>query len=157
MTDRRLIEDFLYLEAGFLDRADLDNWVSLFTEDGTYWMPASHDQPDPDNYVSHIYDDRVMMEIRKRNFVHPRASSKDWEIRCSHIIGNIQIDNCDEEGIFSVFSNQHVVVWYRDEQRIYAYRGTHLLVRSGESFLIRHKRVDLINPLAPQRSLTVYL
>ena len=157
MTDRRAIENFLYLEADFLDRADLDNWILLFSEDGTYWMPASQDQPDPDNFVSHIYDDRVMMEVRRRNFIHPRASSKDWEIRCSHLIGNIRIDNFDDENVYSVSSNQHVVVWYRDEQRVYAYRGTHLLVRGGESFLIRQKRVDLINPVAPQKSLTIYL
>lgn len=156
MTDRTAVESFLYGEAGCLDRGDLDAWIDLFAEDGTYWMPASVDQPDPQNHVSHIFDDRVMMEIRKRNFVHPRAASKDWEISCSHLIGNIAVEELSDH-LISVTSTQHVVVWYRDEQRLYAYRGTHLLIPAQAGFLIQQKRVDLLNPAAPQKSLTIYL
>ena len=61
----RRVEEFLYLEASFLDRPDLDAWLELYTEDGTYWMPAQEDQPDPFNHVSIFYDDRVMMEIHE--------------------------------------------------------------------------------------------
>jgi len=50
-----------------------------------------------------------------------------------------------------------VVVWYREEQRVYAYRGTHVLIPTQNNFKIREKRVDLINAEAPQRSLTIYL
>lgn len=169
MNQRQAVEDFLYHEASLLDRPDLDTWVSLFTEDGRYWMPAAEDQADPINHISHVYDDRVMMEIRRRNFVHPRASSKDWPVRCSHLIGNIRIhidpsadssapDSGSATGVvLTVTSNQHVVVWYRDEQRVYAYRGTHRLLCAGNQFAIREKRVDLINPDAPQRSLIIYL
>ena len=73
MTDRQQIEDFLYYEASLLDQPDLDTWMTLFTEDGHYWMPAIENQHDPINHISHVFDDRVMMEIRRRNFVHPRA------------------------------------------------------------------------------------
>lgn len=155
--DIHTIEDFLYTESALLDQPDLDSWMTLFTEDGTYWMPAVENQADPENHISHIYDDRVMMEIRRRNFVHPRATSKDWEIRCSHLIGNIRQQPAGDNGDILVTSNQHVVVWYRDEQRVYAYRGTHTLVPTDDGFRIRQKRVDLINPSAPQRSLILYL
>ena len=66
MTGQSLqeIESFLYLESSYLDKPDLDKWVDLFTEDGTYWMPASETQNDPLNHLSHIYDDRVKKEIR---------------------------------------------------------------------------------------------
>ena len=76
MTDLATIEAFLYREASFLDRPDLDSWIELYTDDAYYWIPATEDQVDPINHVSHIYDDRVMMEIRRRNFIHPRAASK---------------------------------------------------------------------------------
>ncbi len=158
MTDRQQIEDFLYYEASLLDQPDLDTWMTLFTEDGHYWMPAIENQHDPINHISHVFDDRVMMEIRRRNFVHPRSSAKDWPIRCSHIIGNVRVeDTSNQRQAILVTSNQHVVVWYRDEQRVYAYRGTHELIPTGDGFLIASKRVDLINPAAPQRSLTIYL
>ena len=151
------LEAFLYSEADMLDACDLDNWIALFTDDGSYWMPACEAQPDPENHVSHIYDDRVMMEIRRRNFVHPRSSSKEWDIRTSHILGNVRVRDLGESGVFKVTSNQHVVVWYREEQRTYAYRGTHLLVERDDQLLIKQKRVDLINPSAPQRSLIIYI
>ena len=151
------IEEFLYREADLLDRPDLDSWMNLFAESGTYWMPATEDQKDPINHISHVYDDRVMMEIRRRNFIHPRASSKEWEVRCSHVIGNIRLLPEVEEEVITVTSNQHVVVWYRDEQRLYACRVTHRLQTDGKGFKILEKRVDLINPEAPQQSLIIYL
>lgn len=158
MIDRQKIEDFLYQEARLLDQPDLDTWMTLFTDDGVYWIPGKENQTDPLNHISHVYDDRVMMEIRRRNFVHPRSASKDWNVRCSHIIGNIRANEVTEPaGAIEVTSNQHVVVWYRDEQRVYAYRGIHVLIPADDSFKIRLKRVNLINAEAPQQSLTIYL
>jgi len=151
------IEDFLYHEASLLDRPDLDAWMQLFTEDGTYWMPASEDQVDPLNHISHIYDDRVMMEIRRRNFVHPRASSKDPTVRCSHLLGNIRLAGQTDQGDWRVTSHFHVVMWYRNEQRVYAGTCEHHLLALGDELRIRHKRVNLINPDAPQKSMIVYL
>ena len=157
MHDSRHIEAFLYDEAAFLDRPDLDSWIALYTEDAYYWVPAAEDQADPINHVSHVYDDRVMMEIRRRNFIHPRASSKDWPVRCSHVIGNVRVRESNGSEVIEVSSNQHVVVHYREEQRVYAFKATHELVPSGDSFKIRSKRVDLINPESPQTSLVIYL
>ncbi|MDH4072139.1 MAG: nuclear transport factor 2 family protein, partial [Gammaproteobacteria bacterium] len=89
------IERFLYREASYLDRPDLDSWIELYTDDGTYWMPAVPDQQDPEMHISLFYDDRVMMEVRRRNFVHPAAASKDYEVRASHIISNIRVTELD--------------------------------------------------------------
>jgi benzoate/toluate 1,2-dioxygenase beta subunit len=155
--DIRAIEDFLYREADLLDTPDLDSWIALFTEDGSYWMPAAEGQEDPVNHISHIYDDRVMMEIRRRNFVHPRASSKDSAVRSSHLLGNIRLAGETGRGDLRVTSNFHVVMWYREEQRVYAGTCEHHLVRTAEAFAIRHKRVNLITPDAPQRTLIIYL
>jgi len=140
------IEEFLYREASFLDNPDLESWLNLYTEDGTYWMPAIPDQQDALNHISLMYDDRVMMEIRKRNFVHPRAASKDYTIRASHIISNIRIASLDESsGECSVTSNFQCVSYYGDKQTLYAGTYVHELVRQGDDFRIRHKRVNLIN------------
>jgi benzoate/toluate 1,2-dioxygenase beta subunit len=142
----RRIEDLLYQEASYLDKPDLDAWLELYTEDGTYWMPAIVDQQDHLNHISLMYDDRVMMEIRKRNFVHPRAASKDYTIRASHIISNIRIANMDEQsGDCTVTSNFQCVSYYRDKQTLYAGTYVHQLVKVGDSHRIRHKRVNLIN------------
>ena len=157
MTDLATIEAFLYREASFLDRPDLDSWIELYTDDAYYWIPATEDQVDPINHVSHIYDDRVMMEIRRRNFIHPRAASKDSLTRCSHLRGNIRVIEESTEGTLIIESNQQVVVWYQDEQRLYAFTAQHALSPDSGSFKIKSKRVDLINPGAAQKSLVIYL
>ncbi len=153
---RRDVEDFLYVEASCLDNPDLDAWLNLYTEDGTYWMPAIPGQEDPLNHVSLFYDDRVLMEIRKRNFVHPRAASKDYVVRCSHIIGNVRIESQDAAGCV-VTSNFQCVMFYHDEQTLFAGRYRHELANTAEGLRIRHKRVDLINCDAPLGSIIIYL
>lgn len=157
MDELKKIEQFLYDEASLLDNPDLDSWIKLYTEDGTYWMPVTEDQADPLNHVSIFYDDRVMMEVRRRNFVHPRAASKDHKIRSSHIIGNVRLQGSNANGDLVVTSNFQALVFYRNEQRAFGGRYEHHLVKDGEGFKIRHKKVSLINCDAPQKSLTIYL
>jgi benzoate/toluate 1,2-dioxygenase beta subunit len=154
----RRIEEFLYLEASFLDRPNLDAWIELYTEDGTYWMPAIEDQQDPLNHISLFYDDRVMMEIRRRNFVHPRAASKDYKVRASHLISNIRIAAFDAAtGDCTVTSNFHCASYYRGKQTLYAGTYRHELVDTGHGFRIRHKRVDLINCDGVLGTIIIYL
>lgn len=157
MDELRKIEQFLYDEANLLDNPDLDSWMTLYTEDGTYWMPVIEDQADPINHVSIFYDDRVMMEVRRRNFVHPRAASKDHKVRSSHIIGNVRLQGNNGKGDIVVTSNFQALVFYRNEQRAFGGKYEHHLVVDGDSYKIRHKKVTLINCEAPQKSLTVYL
>lgn len=155
--DLRAIEQFLYDEANLLDNPDLDRWIELYSPDGSYWMPVKPDQADPLNHVSIFYDDRVMMEVRRRNFVHPRAASKDHRVRCSHIIGNVRCTGTTAQGDLIVTSNFQCVLYYRREQRVYAGTYEHHLIQEGGSFKIRHKKVLLINCDAPHKSLTIYL
>jgi benzoate/toluate 1,2-dioxygenase beta subunit len=157
MNNVQKIEQFLYDEADLLDNPDLDSWINLYTEDGTYWMPVLEDQVDPINHISIFYDDRVMMEVRRRNFVHPRAASKDHKVRSSHIIGNVRLQGINDKGDMVVTSNFQALVFYRNEQRAFGGKYEHHLVTDGDSYKIRHKKVSLINCDAPQKSLTIYL
>jgi 3-phenylpropionate/cinnamic acid dioxygenase small subunit len=154
----REVEELLYQETSLLDRPDLDAWIQLYTEDGTYWMPAILDQPDPLNHISLMYDDRVMMEIRRRNFVHPRAASKDYKVRASHLISNIRIVARDEStGDCTVTSNFHCASYYWDKQTLFAGAYRHELVRTPAGLRIRHKRVDLINCDGVLGTIIIYL
>ena len=152
----RDIEELLYAEASFLDQADLDGWIDLYTDDGTYWMPVIPNQEDPINHISLFYDDRVMMEIRRRNLRHPRAPSKDYAIRCSHIISNIRIiEQSDLKTV--VGSNFHCLIYYNEKQTTYGGTYQHQIVKADEGFKIRHKRVDLINCDAALNTIIIYI
>jgi benzoate/toluate 1,2-dioxygenase beta subunit len=155
--DLAQIERLLYDEADCLDRADLDSWFELYTEDSDYWMPVSPDQNDPHRHISLFYDNRLMMEIRRRNFGHEYAASMEYPIRCSHIISNIRIVSADDNSSeCRVTSNFQAIVYYKD-QNVYAGKYTHDLVCRGGTYRIKHKRVDLINCDAEQGNLVIYL
>lgn len=155
----RMIEvaELLYKEADLLDSANLDGWLELYAEDGTYWMPVTPEQEDPLNHISLFYDDRTIMEIRRRNLKHPRAASKDLPIRSSHIIGNIRIDRGQDEDKMTVHSNFHCAVYSNNKQVLYAGTYKHDLVRVDNEWRIHHKRVDIINCDANLGSILIYL
>ncbi len=144
--DLATIEEFLCREADYLDAADLDSWFELYTEDGTYWMPVSPDQTNPETEISIFYDDRLLMEIRRRNFGDPLAASMEYPVRCSHLIGNIRYapDGGPADG-WRVLSNFQAAIHYRGKTTFYAGKYSHDLVQTGGGLKIRHKRVDLIN------------
>jgi benzoate/toluate 1,2-dioxygenase beta subunit len=156
--DIRDIERTLYREASLLDKADIKSWLEMYTEDGTYWMPVIEDQEDPINHISLFYDDRVMMEIRVLNYTHPNAPSKEHAFRSSHIIGNVMVEVFDAAtGTVKVSSNFHVIIWYREEKRIYGGTCEHELQQVDDGYMIRHKRVNLIDCDGPHKALTMYL
>ena len=151
------ITELLYREADFLDAADLDGWIELYTQDGTYWMPVTPEQEDPINHISLFYDDRTIMEVRRRNLNHPRASSKDLPIRCSHIIGNIRMQDEQVDGIVTVTSNFQCVIYSNEKQQLFAGKYTHQLAQDKGQWLIKTKRVDLINCDAALGSILIYI
>jgi len=151
------VTDLLHKEADYLDRADLDSWIQLYCDDGTYWMPVTPEQQDPINHISLFYDDRTIMEIRRRNLNHPRAASKEMPIRCSHLIGNIRIVDSSDSNSMIVLSNFHCAVYCNNQQTLYAGKYQHELKRVDDKLLIQHKRVDLINCDANLSSILIYL
>ena len=152
----RQVEGLLYDEADCLDKADLDAWIDLYTEDATYWMPVTPDQTDPLNHVSLFYDDRALMEVRRRNLKHPRAPSKDYAVRCSHLIANLRVAEQADATLIAT-SNFHCLVYYNEKQTLYGGRYRHELVAVGSDLKIRHKRVDLINCDAALGTIIIYL
>jgi len=155
--DLKEIENFLYYEADLLDNNDLENWMQLFTEDGTYWMPVARNQQDPHGHISILFENRAVMAVRANNFGHRLAASMEYDIRSSHLIANIRVVDFDENtGDCTIKSNFQAVLYYR-EQTLFAGTCTHQLKRVGDSYRIVQKRVDLINCDAPHKSIMTYI
>lgn len=144
--DRAPFEAFLIHEAALLDARRFRDWMALFADDGTYWVPAVPDQDSPFNQASLFYDDRELMKTRIDRLEHPRIHIQTPPSRTAHLIGNIAVETADAaKGEFTVGSTV-IMVEYRDErQRVFAGRQRHRLRRDGASFRIVQKRVDLIN------------
>jgi 3-phenylpropionate/cinnamic acid dioxygenase small subunit len=144
--DRAPFEQFLIHEATLLDTRRFRDWMALFTDDGTYWVPAVPGQESPFKEASLFYDDRELMKTRVDRLEHPRIHVQTPPSRTAHLVGNVVVEAANgADAEFNVGSTV-IMVEYRDEaQRVFAGRQLHKLRRDGGSFRIVHKRVDLIN------------
>lgn len=144
--DRAQLRDFLEHEARLLDERRFREWMELFAEDGTYWVPAAPDQQSPLDQASLFYDDRALMRTRIERLEHPRIHVQTPPSRTVHLIGSVQVEKDDAgTGEYVVRSNVIMVESRDDQQRIFAGRQQHRLRHAGESLRIVQKRVDLIN------------
>jgi len=130
--DRAAFETFLIQEARLLDERRFREWMELFAEDGTYWVPA--------------VPDRELMKTRVERLEHPRIHVQTPPSRTAHLVGNVLLEQADEAKGEYVVGSTVIMVEYRDEaQRLFAGRQRHRLRRDGAGLRIVEKRVDLIN------------
>jgi benzoate/toluate 1,2-dioxygenase beta subunit len=138
------VEQFLYREARLLDQQKLEEWLSLFTDDATYWVPLEQGQEDPVSTSSLIYDDRTLLELRVKQARHPRAHARLPLARTVHQVGNISIVE-DSSPEITVSSSLVLVEFRSEKQRIWGALVEHRLRREGGGYRIARKRVDLVN------------
>jgi 3-phenylpropionate/cinnamic acid dioxygenase small subunit len=138
------IEQFLYREAWLLDHGRLDEWLGLFTDDATYWIPLQANQIDPLTTSSIVYDDRRLLEVRVRQFQHPRAHARVPAPRTVHQVGNVRVVEAGAHDV-RVGSTLVVVEYRRERQRVWGALVEHRLRRSADGFRIAAKRIDLVN------------
>lgn len=140
----REIEQFLYREAWLLDHGRLDEWLGLFTDDATYWIPLQANQADPLTTSSIVYDDRRLLEVRVRQFQHPRAHARVPAPRTVHQVGNVRVVEAGAHDV-RVGSTLVVVEYRRERQRVWGALVEHRLRRSADGLRIAAKRIDLVN------------
>lgn len=144
LPDQREIEQFLYREAELLDTRRYPEWLSLFTEDAVYWMPAGNDDTDPQKETSLIFDDRKALSERISRLLHPAAHSQTPPSRTRHLISNVRPEQTEESRL-RVYSNFAILESRMGIQRWWGGHSEHDLRREGGDWRIRHKKVCLIN------------
>ena len=138
-------QDFVAHETALLDAGRFDDWLALFAEDGHYWVPLQGAaQADPLSHNSIAYEDRLLLQLRIERLKNPRAHSQHPKSHCQHVLQRSVIEHDDERGL--ALSTPFIYVDARGEEQVLL-AGTcrHLLVRHAEGFLIRQKRIDLLN------------
>ncbi|PYM96165.1 MAG: aromatic-ring-hydroxylating dioxygenase subunit beta [Candidatus Rokuibacteriota bacterium] len=144
VESRSEMEAFLFHEAWLLDHGRLDEWLGLFTDDATYWIPLEASQVDPLTSVSIVYDDRALLEVRVRQFLHPRAHARVPAPRTVHHVGNVRVHAADD-GQLRVESTLVLIEYRHERQRTWGARIEHRLRRTADGLRIAAKRVDLVN------------
>jgi len=138
------IDEFLYHEARLLDTQQYEAWLELFTEDATYWVPLEQGQKDALETSSIVHDDRTLLELRVKQFRHPRAHARQPLARTVHQVSNIQVISRND--VEAQVASTLVLVEFRNgKQRLWGALVEHRLRRTGEGWKIAHKRIDLVN------------
>jgi 3-phenylpropionate/cinnamic acid dioxygenase small subunit len=105
------IEQFIYREARFADDHDYDEWESLWTDDGVYWVPAVHEpgvEPDPTKVMSVIFDNRARISTRVKQYHTGKRHSQTPKSSLRRLITNIE-ELGEQDGDVLVGANFMVV------------------------------------------------
>jgi 3-phenylpropionate/cinnamic acid dioxygenase small subunit len=141
---RERVERFLYLEARLMDEHRYKDWLALWTDDGLYWVPCNDDDIDPARHVSIIYDDRARLQQRVDRLMSGAVLAQEPKPRMRRVVSNIEIEDAGG-GELRVHSNFVLALTRAGGQQVWAGRTIHTLRPGLDAFLIRQKKVLLIN------------
>ena len=158
LPDLREVEQFVYREARLLDERRFDEWREMFTEDGDYWAPTSHDQASPDERVSLFYDNRATMAARIARLSNPGVHAQLPYSHTAHMVSNIEIDpQAESDREFRVYATFFMGEYRHTEPRWYSGRYEYTLRRAGTELKIARKKVVLVNCHGGFTAMAIYL
>lgn len=147
----------LALEAHLLDDREYEPWLELFTEDCLYWMPVDPLAEDGALRLNVFYDDRARMHDRVSRLTSGSAYTEDPPSLTARTVSVVRVTSDAEDerhGRITVRSNFMLAAHRRGQQRVFAGRYRHRLIRDGGQLRIAEKRVTLLGSDAPQRPMT---
>jgi benzoate/toluate 1,2-dioxygenase beta subunit len=142
-TEREAIERFLYREARLMDAHSYDEWLALWDQDATYWVPCNADDIDPTLNVSIIYDRRGQLRGRIQR-LKETSWLREQAPRLKRLISNIEVESATENELV-VNSAFILTELHHHTQYLWAGSTTHRLIFDGDSFKIKYKKVVLLN------------
>ncbi len=125
-AERRLIEDFLHLEARLADESRYVEWEALVTDDMHYWVPAgpgaaAFDRVGATDRLSFISDNRSRLATRIRQLTSGKRHAQTPPSPMRRTVANIEIIEVSHgDGTYVVESN--VVVYEVAAQATHALR-----------------------------------
>ena len=143
LPTRHEVEDFLIHEADLIDTWKLNEWAQLFDDQGEYQLPPT-DCPngEPEVELFLIYDDKFRLEQRAVRQLKKTEHSEYPRSRVTHIVSNVQVRE-GEDDYFVVICNVVVHRSRLEKHDIFPCRCEYRMLREGDSFKIRRKRVIL--------------
>jgi 3-phenylpropionate/cinnamic acid dioxygenase small subunit len=144
-THEQLV-DFVAHEARLLDEQRWDEWNALFADDGWYWLPASPAATDPLREAAHLYDDRLLREVRLRRLRSPQAHSQRPPGRGHHLLQAPTLLGVDAAGGTFELRTPFLYTELRaGHTTMLPGTARHTLVLVDGALRIRLKRVDLLH------------
>ena len=148
---------FLVQEAALLDGWQLDRWLALYAPDAIYWIPIEPGQQSGYETVSHIHDDRRLLETRVRRFNHAMFHAQKPPSRTVRFVSNVRLAPDPLPGCVAVLSSYEVAEFRNNRHRRFVGTCRHDLAPGGAPWLIKRKRFELIDSEAEQDGISIIL
>ena len=143
---RQDLIDFVVREARLLDDKKYEEWNRLFTDDAFYWVPLVPDQPDGINHTSHLYEDKLLRELRIERLKSPRAFSQRPPSRCHHLLQTPTVEVFEPQANrYALRTEFHYTESQGDELQFYVGTCFHHLTLQDGALKMTLKRVNLLN------------
>ncbi|MGH3390758.1 MAG: aromatic-ring-hydroxylating dioxygenase subunit beta [Actinomadura sp.] len=156
-------EEFIYREVRLLDTLRLEEWLSLFTDDGVYWLPIEDGDPaDAAAAVSIVNDDAERRAERVYRTLHTPVLDQSPRSRTVHLVGNVEVAGADERGDVRVLCSQFVGELRPggrsqvglNRTRVFAARAEYRLRVTPDGWRISLKKLVLLDSDQPLYNLT---
>lgn len=147
------LQNLVVREVALLDTWKLDEWLALYAPECAYWVPTEWDQDSPHTTISHIYDDRRLLETRVRRFKHAMFHAQKPPSRTLRMCTNFRPG--PEQG--SIICHYEVAEFRNGKHRRYVARARYDAVVGAGGPLIARKRLDLLDCDAVQDGISIIL
>jgi p-cumate 2,3-dioxygenase subunit beta len=156
---RLRVEDLLFREADLLDRWRLDDWLALFTDDASYFVPPSDvdgDSANPDTSLFYVMDDRIRMRERVIRLGKIGAHSEWPRSKVRHLVSNTRVERAGE----LILSRSSFAVWRSKDVTTDVFIGHYLheIVEQDGVLMIAKKTCVLdMEALRPHARISIIL
>lgn len=144
-AERDLFRQKLEREARLLDRLLYEQWLTLYTRDCAYWVPATPDGGDPRSEVAVMFDDRRRLEDRVYRLRTGYAWSQAPASRTARIVSNVEVFWCARQDQRMVRSTFLISEFWDGETRLLAGWTGHRFRQVDGAWLISAKQANLLN------------
>jgi p-cumate 2,3-dioxygenase beta subunit len=142
---RAEVEDLLYHEADLLDRWRLDDWLTLLTDDASYYVPPN-DKPDADHRYTlfTVADDIVRLRERIIRLKDPNCHAEYPPSHTRRLITNVRITGTEND-LVVVNANFAIFRYRRHEPMPRQFIGRYIykLKRTDVGLKIHERRAIL--------------
>jgi 3-phenylpropionate/cinnamic acid dioxygenase small subunit len=160
---RLQIEDFLWYEADLLDEHQYDEWLDLFADDASYWMPIRRNVASREMNtelttegpeLSWYSDDKPTLEKRVRQIQTGVHWAEEPFSRVTHMVSNIRVlawdgNEAKVRSRFLFYRNRHA-----DEESTFIGKRIDTLRRVDGGWKIARREIYLDESVLLYKNLT---
>ncbi|GAA0504552.1 nuclear transport factor 2 family protein [Pigmentiphaga sp. GD03639] len=148
------IHRLIHQEARLLDEGRLDDWLALYADDATYWVPID-EHADPLKDSSVIYDDRLRLAMRVEQIMRQSRVAQSPASNTLRMITNVDVaENGDlASATFALLLTEvRSGDWRQNglgETRLFPAHCTMTCSRTADGWKIQHKKIVLLHRRQP--------